>query len=343
MKKAFIPLITFLVILSGCNKDLEQFPAIPTPVYPTGTPLASAIAATPTDSLYSRIIIKSGLAATLNDQSKTFTMFVPDNNAVIASFGGSLAAANSVIASMSATTAAGIVQYNTIGQKFIASSFSSNFPNYPLPTQIVLDPNQPFVRMSIYPAKGTINSYVNNIPIVAVDQAVSNGVIHHVAGVVTPPSLNTLKVALSDPQYSLFRAAILRGDSGQVGTNRIDSALNTPLANLTVFAPNDAAFTLTYGISNPAVIAAMPVTSARGIVAYHVLGTRAFKVNFIGQNSATTLLGGSPFPPIGVSFSGSNLVLLGAANGGNSTNVTASDAHYLNGVLHQIDRALKPF
>lgn len=302
---------------TACNKGLEQFDPLPTPVYPTGTGLAATIAATATDSLYAKIITKSGLSATLNDNTKTFTMFVPDNNAVVLSFGGTLAAANAAISAMSASTAKGIVQYNTIGLKFPSTSFVSTFPNYPLPTQIVLSSTTPFVRMPIFPSKGSIYSYVNNIPVTAVDQAASNGIIHHTYAIVAPPTATLKAMIATEPTLSYFRAAIARADSGSVGLSKFDSLLNYALTNMTVLAPNDGAFqNLVYGLvysqvfaltgdagianaqataavaAGPAFLATNNVTTAQiqGIVAYHILASnnsgsyipdiRAFSENF---------------------------------------------------------------
>src|SRR4030095_3103726 len=68
-----------ITILLSCNKDVEQFaePVLPPP---TGNPLGETIAATPTDSLYYRLIVHSGMLGTINDTAVNYTMFVPNNN-----------------------------------------------------------------------------------------------------------------------------------------------------------------------------------------------------------------------------------------------------------------------
>jgi uncharacterized surface protein with fasciclin (FAS1) repeats len=245
--------------LVSCNKKLEQFAPLATPVYPSGSGIAAIIAANPTDSLYYKIIVKSGLAATLNDSTKTFTMFVPDNAAVIASFGGSLASALGTISALPAASCAGIVMYNTIGQKFPGSTIPTIFPNYPLPTQIILDPTQPFVRMPIFPVKGAPYSYVNNIPVSAFDQAANNGLIHHTFAVVAPPSAVLKSMIAGESTLSYFRAAIARADSGATGLSKFDSLLNYGVTNMTVLAPNDAAFqTLIFGLVFKGYLATRP-------------------------------------------------------------------------------------
>ncbi len=293
LKTSYLVILSCLLFLTSCNKDLEQFAPIPTPVYPTGSGVAGALAANVNDSLYSRIIIKSGLAATLNDNTKSFTIFAPDNTAMITTF-GSLANANAAIASFTATDCAGIVQYNTIGQKFPISSIGSGFPNYPLTSQIILDATQPFVRMNIFPSRGTPYSYVNNIPLVAVDQAASNGIIHRPGALVAPPkvTLKTLMGPINEPTLSYFRAAVARADSGSVGLSKFDSLLNYGVTNMTVLAPNDAAFqTLIFGLAFQAYLATrpMPYTATDTAIATATgNGAVAAGPAFLSTNNVTT-------------------------------------------------------
>jgi hypothetical protein len=316
LRSIYLVLLSALFFLTSCNKDLEQPAAIPTPVYPTGLGVAATIAANP--SLFNRLIIRSGTAAaTLNDLAKSFTLFVPDNNGmkifINAASGGlvPLAAPDAVFSNFISTALRPgqcdtLIKYVTIGQKFPAASLGSSFPNFPLTTQIILDPNQPFVRMNIFPVRGTPFSYVNNIPVTGVDQAAANGIIHHTAVLVTPPSRVLKDTINRTANLSIFRAAVIRGDSGQVGLNRFDSLLNYGVTNMTVLVPSDTAFkTLINGLSgglvplnaptatfigflnNPAFVTAATV---RGILAYHFFATnptgsylpnvRVFSVNF---------------------------------------------------------------
>jgi uncharacterized surface protein with fasciclin (FAS1) repeats len=326
-----------LVILSGitfttssCNKGLEQLPAIAAPIYPTGTTIGRAIASNPNDSLFNRLLIRSGQLSVLNDSTKTFTLFAVDNAGMKTFVNGAtsgvipLTAGDSVFSrfiagtnttvfpplttalNLSTASAVGIVQYMTVGQKYPAASLGTTFPNFPLTTQIILDANQPFVRMPIFPVRGTPFSYVNNIPITGVDQPVSNGVIHRTFTIVTPPSATLKSMVAGESTLAYFRAAVARADSGAVGLGKIDSLLNFGLTNMTVLAPNDNAFkTLVFGLAfqaylstrprpytatdtatatatangavaaGPAFLATNNVSTAqvKGIVAYHVLAS----------------------------------------------------------------------
>lgn len=315
LKAYYLIILAALFLITSCNKDLEQFAAIPTPVYPTGNGVAATIAANPNDSLFSRMIVRSGLTNTLNDLTKSFTIFAVDNAGmkifVNAASGGAipLGAPDATFSAFIANTlpianAAGIIQYNTIGQKFPASALGASFPNYPLTSQIILDPNQPFVRMPIFPVRGTPYSYLNNLPITGVDQAAANGIIHHSYTVAAPPTATLKGMMAGEATLSYFRAAVARADSGAVGLSKFDSLLNYGVTNMTVLAPNDAAFqTLIFGLvysqvlaatgsttiataqanaavalgpaffSTPAFYGAVPAALVKGIVAYHLLAS----------------------------------------------------------------------
>jgi uncharacterized surface protein with fasciclin (FAS1) repeats len=260
------------------------------------------------------------MLATINNKTTTFTMFVPDNNGmkifINAISGGAvpLAAPDAVFsgfisANIPVASAAGIVSYNIIGQKITSSQVPATFPNFQLPTAIVLPqapPVNPLVRLTTFPSAKTQLAYVNNIPVIAIDEAAANGVIHHVATVVAPPTTVLAGLIYTDPNLSYFTAAIARGDSGQVGLNRFDSLLKYGVTNMTVLAPNNAAFqTLIYGtaygfalslgappavadaqangavalgpaiFSNPAFYGLLPASSVRGILAYHLLASNS--------------------------------------------------------------------
>lgn len=322
-----------MLLLASCNKDMEQLAPLATPTYPTGAGVQGAIAAIPGDSLYNRLLIKSGLSSMLNNNSVSYTLFATDNNGMkvfINALSGGLVPLNAPDATFSgfitnnipANSAAGIILYNLVGGKYPSSAIPETFPNYPLPSQIVLDPNLPFARLPIFPSKRGSAMWVNNIPITGVDLAASNGIIHHTATIVAPPATTLRNMIAGESTLSYFRAAIARADSGQVvkpnndSTNFFNYLLGYGVTNMTVLAPNDAAFqnlvyALVYGkvlqltgsasiaaaqataavAAGPAFLATNNVTSAqiRGIVAYHILGNgttsikpdiRVFGVNF---------------------------------------------------------------
>ena len=395
IKFFLVIIVSGIFILSSCNKDLPD-PGDITVVPPTGLSIAETIAANPNDSLYYKVILKSGLVNQLTNKALVFTLFVPDNTAMIAS-----GLTNAVITSagFTAATAQGIVNYNTIGQALPSSAIVTSFPNMQMPTEIGLDPTNPLVRLSIFPSRRGNSFWVNNVPLTAVDQITANGVIHHTAFVVAPPTKLLAQGIYADPNLTYFTAAVARADSGQVGLNRIDSLLKYGVTNMTILAPNNAAFqTLLFGIiyssliaqgvppataaatatalsssptvfSNPALYAAMPASTVRGILVYHILATqafgayspnaRAFSVNFApspGQFVQTLVNTAFPAHP-GIravaTFTGpfvTNLQFTGLGTfppgglpySGPAATAVSIDNHAVNGVYHIIDKVLLP-
>jgi uncharacterized surface protein with fasciclin (FAS1) repeats len=209
--------------------------------------------------------------------------------------------------------------------------------------------------MSIFPSRRGTTMWVNNIPITEVDLLAANGVIHKTAALVAPPSTTIKGILASDPaNFSILSAAITRADSGQVGLNRLDSAMNYAPANLTLFAPDNNAFRAMFppGTPDVAIIALLnnpaffTATTVRGLVAYHLLGSRAFSVNFTSTptpyNTQLVIPGVPPtVVPVIVTNAGASFTVKGLANA-TPSNVTSRDRHAINGVVHVIDQALRP-
>ncbi|MFM6926024.1 MAG: hypothetical protein ACKOU7_11025, partial [Ferruginibacter sp.] len=135
-----------MFILSACNKDVEQF-AVPATVTPSTPALGETIATIADDSLYYRMIVRSGLLTTINTKSNIFTMFVPNNAAmrqfVAAASGGAVPVGTPdaivsgfISGSLPAATAASIVSYNMMPQTITTASIPNTFPNFFYPTNL---------------------------------------------------------------------------------------------------------------------------------------------------------------------------------------------------------------
>lgn len=311
---AFLPMLAAGMMLVSCNKDVKQFDTPAPGPYPSGKGIAATIAANPDDSLFYRMILRAGYTTLLNDSTKKFTIFAVNNDGMklfVTGASGGLVPATATLAQFSAfiantlpvASAQGVLNYNTIGQLYPFSSIPVVNPNFPLLSQIQLDPTIPFIRSNIFVAKGT-TSYLNTLPITAVDQAAANGIIHHSYSVVTPPTRVLKDTITRTANTAIYLAAIARADSGQVGTARFDSLLNYGLTNMTVLVPRDTAFkTLINALSGGLVPLGAPnstfigflntnvsAATVRGIMAYHFLASnqgvgfqpniRVFSVNF---------------------------------------------------------------
>lgn len=350
---------TLIVVASGflfsCNKTLPYPEPITTPVA-TGNTILDVL----NGSNYSilRAAIKRAGAADsilLSDRTAEFTFFAADDAAFAAAGIPSVAAVNTLpAASLSA-----IIRYNTVGgSKLTAAKIPETFPNLQLPSMLVLAAPSatlpPGLRMSIFPSKRGASTWVNNIPLTQTDILVANGVIHKTAVLNAPPSTTVKGLIATDANFTLFNAAVARADSGQVGLNRLDSVMNYVPANITLFAPtNDAVRGLfPAGTPDANIIGAFNTPSLfsaqtlRGLVAYHMMGTRAFSVNFATTptpyNTLLTLPTTPPtIVPVIVANAGAAFTVKGLANS-SASNVITKDRHAINGVVHVIDQVLRP-
>lgn len=422
IKNYLLLLLIAAIVVSACNKDVEQFPDIQ--VEKPGTALAGiadtlASSARSNNSLYSAIIKKAGMAEILNNRSSAYTIYVPSNAAVktliTALTGGAVPAGSPDAvylgfiqsANFTEATAKGIVSYNTLPGKINYTTLGTTFPNYQAPSIFNPMPSlSALLRLTIFPSARNGN-FVNNVPVIAAGIEAGNGIIYETGAVVVPPQRYLWDRINTDPDFTYLKAAVLRADSGTVAGNPASSlvaALQSIGANLTVFAPSDAVFkatlyTLAYPVvragiyaqaragglsevaanayadseapanttaltgtpavfSNPVLFSVLPAISVRGVIAYHILGSRAFANNFPATAANfPTLLNGSiaahPGVVLQATFAGP---MVTAATVKGAVNPTAaniainptpdpngtSDQHYLNGVLHKINQVLMP-
>ena len=385
IKVSFLLVFSAMLILSSCNKAPEQIYG-PAYVAPTGNTLGVTLAAIANDSLYYKLIIRGGMLATINSLPNTYTMFVPDNNAmrvfINAISGGAVPLASPdpvfvgfINANIPAATAAAIVSYNICPQAITTASIPSTFPNFQYPTILNPAPSlSALLRLTTFPSTRNGN-WVNNVPLSAVNTLAVNGVIHTTAVVVTPPSRYLLDRLNTDADLTIFRAALTRADSGVSvsSSSSLIGALQNIGANLTVFAPSNAAFkTLISALTGGAIPVGAPdaifiaflgsnsisTTMVKGIVVYHIMRVRSFLNNFpTTATSYPTLLNGAipthPGAKLVCTFTGLNVTVATVKGVANATasniaiNPTpdpggTSDQHFLNGTLHKIDQVLLP-
>lgn len=138
--------------------------------------------------------------------------------------------------------------------------------------------------------------------------------------VATPKTITDRIV--EDDQFSLLRAAMIYAEVGDVLKG----------GNLTLFAPNDAAFQAS-GLATPGAITAYSKDQMRAILLYHVLG---------GPVLASTIPSGqSPVATVGKS-----IAFLNKTSDGkifiNNAQLIQADIAVANGYIHSIDRVLIP-
>lgn len=327
LKPSFL-LAGAVCLLVSCNKELPEAKPIEQPA-PTGSTI-TALLDDPSFSILKAAVAKAApaassglqpLTALFSDNTAVYTFFAPTNSAF-----QNAGIPEAAIAAMRPGMLDTLLRYHLVGgQKVTSSMIPTTFPNLQLPTSLVLAPPSatlpPGLRMSIFASKRGNALWANNIPITQADVAASNGVIHKVAVVVAPPSTFLWNRIEADPELSYLEAAIKRADEGVAEASTLQAALKNAAANLTVFAPTDAAFRtiltalITQGLmaqgvpqatavatattlasspsvfTNPAVAPVLTQDMVKGILVYHILGNRAFSVNIpTAVTSVPTLL-----------------------------------------------------
>lgn len=395
LKPSFI-LAGAVSLLVSCNKELPEAKPIETPP-PTGSTI-TALLDDPSFSILKAAVAKAApasssglqhLSALFSDNTAVFTLFAPTDAAFQIAFPGITAAAIAAPQFRPGLLDT-LLRYHLVGgQKVTSALIPTTFPNIQLPTSLVLAPPSatlpPGLRMSIFPSKRGNILWANNIPITQPDIAASNGVVHKVAVVVAPPTQFLWNRIDTAADLTYLRAAIKRADEGVAEASTLEAALKNPAANLTIFAPTDAAFRailtaqitqalIAQGMSpstaaaaagqlasspavftNPQVTPVLTQEMVKGIVVYHILGSRAFTVNIpIADTNVKTLLNTAvPTHPgvtlkatLGATATVTEATVKGAANTAPSNILinprSTSDQHYINGVIHKIDQVLRP-
>ena len=295
-----------VLTLGSCNKNIPD-PVPNTFPTQTGTSIGDIVNTNPNFTFLKAAVVRAGLLPALSDNSRTYTVFAPDNAAFTAS-----GISEAVINALPLTQLVPLLQYHVVPQKVMSTQIPGTFPNLQYPSLLNPAPSiSALLRLTTFPSTRN-GAWVNNIPIKAVNTEASNGVIHTVGAVVAPPGRFLWERINTDPNLTYLRAAVLRADSGIAATSssNLVGILSNIGANLTVFAPRDAEFraTLTALItqvlvrqgvplataqaqatalaatpavfSNPALFGALTAQTVRGVVVYHVFTNRAFTNNF---------------------------------------------------------------
>lgn len=344
-----------MLALQACNKEYDEVdatsPFVTEP--PTGgtATLNELINGDTTFSILKAAITKAGLTGILSNAASRLTFFAPDN----AAFRRSGIPSEAVIAVLPAATVAAIVSYHLTPDYLPADSIPSSFPNLQYPTYLNPAPQlSSLLRLTIFPSRAN-GAYVNNIPITAANTVASNGVLHRVAAIVAPPSRSIYELITADTSLTFLVAALNRADSGSAPTptSSLIEAIKSIGANLTLFAPDNDAFRqllIVMGYPpSPIVFNFLPVTTARALIAYHLLPVRAFSVNMPTTASLKPTLLNSAVPvhpgvTIAVGFAGpfvTTFSIKGLANA-SAASVTIQDVHATNGVVHKINQVLLP-
>jgi len=260
-------------------------------------------------------LVSAIVAADLTDVLSTggpFTVFAP-TNAAFAKLDP--AVLNNIIGNPTLLTA--LLQYHVVSGEVN----SSDLTNGPVGTLL----SGQSINVDVSGGMVTLNG---SSKVTAADIDASNGVIHVIDEVLLPADFaaqTIVQIAASNPDFSILVKALLKPELAD-----LYAAANNPTSNLTVFAPNDAAFNATLNALGKESIDDLPIDLLKEIVTYHILGGAVMSNELSNGDVATLLPGESVTVDItdGVKINGAN--------------VLAPDIKAINGVVHVVESVLLP-
>lgn len=264
----------------------------------------------------------TGLDDVLADGSREFTVFAPDDAAfkklgdqTIANLLGDL------------DTLSDILLYHVIADSSVDGASAIGLTGSSVTTANTQDA---LVSLS----DGEL--FINTSKVIATDIAASNGIIHVVDTVLTPPTAEEELPVDSETTGTIFDVATANGSFNTliaaVEVAQLDTVLADPKSTLTVFAPTDDAFaalpegTIPALLNNPETL--------REVLLYHVVADAA-----VDAQTAISLAGTMVTTANGASVS---LELREGELFINDSKVTITDVQASNGIIHVIDAVLLP-
>jgi uncharacterized surface protein with fasciclin (FAS1) repeats len=251
------------------------------------------------------------LLPVLTDPFASLTVFAPDN----AAFDNLATALNTnVNGLLGLTNLADILTYHVLGSEVLSSAVTNGLITQPVSTTNTL--------------KFTVTSggdvFLNQAELDGFDIAAYNGVVHTMDAVVLPTE-TVVDVAISSGFTSLTTAVV---------TAELLPLLTDPLADFTVFAPDNTAFDNLATALNTDIAGLLTLPNLADILAYHVID--------VGLES-TQFSNGT----VGPTLSPTNTLKVTVTSGGdiytNHAKVTSRDNTTGNGIVHVLDAVILPF
>ncbi|WP_420579863.1 fasciclin domain-containing protein [Reichenbachiella sp.] len=255
--------------------------------------------------------VKADLVSTLLDADE-LTIFAPTNDAFSAS-GIDLDAASSA-------TVADILKYHVLGEKVLSTQIPAS--------ATTLQEDDIFFSLLVD------GNYINgSAEITTVDVESGTGVVHVINDVLEPAAgtiVDVTSALADDGSFTTLLAALTR-TAGEGSPQDLVAVLNG-VGPYTVFAPTDAAFTeLLNSNESWSSINDIPIATLVDVLKYHVVSGRVYDVDLSGALTANKV----------ASVEGTDLTFdLEELTINTSANITGTNVHATNGVIHVIDEVL---
>jgi len=255
-------------------------------------------------------VVTAELLPALSDPFANYTVFAPDNQAFEDL---ALALGTDINGLLELENLSDILLYHVLGE----SAFSEDLSNGDIVTPLN-DANT--IKLTVT-SEG--NVYANQALVTLADVVADNGVVHALDAVILP--VETVADIAIDNDFSFLTTAVV--------TAELLPALTDPLADYTVFAPDNQAFENLADALGTDISGLLALDDLSDILLYHVLGESAFSED---------LSNGDIVAPL----NDANTIKLTVTSEGNvyanQAMVTIADVMADNGVVHAIDAIILP-
>ncbi len=307
------------LMLSACGEETKT---TVTPDAGTVKPPGSIVAVASGDPQFSTLVAaveKAGLAETLADETKKYTVFAPTNAAFQALL-TDLGITNG-LEGLTAAQLKPILLYHVLGSEIRAAAATTAAQS-----NAKVEALGGKVALSVVEGKIVLDGSAR---VATADVLASNGVIHVIDRVILP---SITDLVTTSAQFSSLAGAIVAADGAQGATVSVAGALDGE-AVFTLFAPTNAAF---------AALGAAPSGQAlTDVLLYHAVGQAVYGATAAGLAaplSVSTALASKSLT-VAAGAPGAVTVADGTAV---KANVVATDYFTSNGVIHAVDKVLIP-
>jgi len=268
------------------------------------------IAESPEHTYLLAAIDAAGLSGALQDENATYTVFAPDNTAF------------DNLAAQLGTDINGLLELDNLSDILLYHVLSASVSSGDISNGDIVTPlnDDNTIKLSVT-SDGDV--YANQAMVNAANLTADNGIVHSLDAVILP-SETVADIAI-DNDFSYLTTAVV--------TAELLPALTDPLADYTVFAPDNQAFENLADALGTDISGLLALDDLSDILLYHVLGESAFSED---------LSNGDIVAPL----NDANTIKLTVTSEGNvyanQAMVTIADVMADNGVVHAIDAIILP-
>ncbi len=320
MKRLALSLLVLFTLALGCKKTDDPVVAQPKTISDLLTETASF-------SLFNAAIQQAGLGDAL--KATNLTVFAPTDDAFKAK---GLTTPES-LKNISAEALRNILRYHLIAGGIVTTKTPelASASNLPVETSNT---------STLFLTNGSGGLFVNGNKVAKSDQLAANGVIHTIGTLLSPPTGDAIVALKNRADVGLLTAAITRAATVRPDLLAIlnGTTTNAVQKQITLFAPNDAAFTAAGYRTLSDINAAAPATLAN-LLSYHIVPGLLFS-NQLQAGQLTTISSATSnkltiaLPATGPTVKGN----------GNATAATIKEADVVsnNAIIHVISQVLQP-